>query len=211
MAFLDVLGWKVTGLRNRLADGVWERRLSIHTRGVQDVNQPDANRYATFAYSSIMKILQRLRLQPDDVFVDIGCGKGRVVCCAALLNLRKVLGVEIDEGLCEQARENAGRMRGRRAPVEVVHAGAQEFDYRQCTAFFLFNSFGAATLEMVLSSIAQSLQANPRPVRFAYVNPFHDELLASVPDFERYDRWERRPWSGLKFDVSFWRNGYRDS
>ena len=76
MKVFDLIGWRATGLRNRLADRAWERRLGIHTVGTKEVHQPDANRFATFAYASINKILQDVRLQPEDVFVDIGCGKG---------------------------------------------------------------------------------------------------------------------------------------
>jgi SAM-dependent methyltransferase len=205
MAILDTIGWRATGLRNRIVDRFRERRLGIDTGGHVEVNRPDANRYSTFAYSSILKILGNMHLRPDDVFIDIGCGKGRVVCCAATLSLRKVMGIDIDEGLCETARLNAARARGRASPIEIIHSGAQDFDYRDCTAFFLFNSFGAATLKMVLDSIEQSLRGNPRSIRFAYVNPFFDELLGKVEGFERYDRWKRRAWSGLKFDVSFWK------
>lgn len=207
MLLLDSIGWKATGLRNRIVDRIWERRLGIDTYGSVEVDQPDANRYDTFAYSSILNIIDHLNVQSDDVFVDIGCGKGRVVCCAALHNLRKVVGVDIDRGLCEQAKINAGWMQHRRAPVEIVNAGAQEFDYRECTAFFLGNSFGAATLKQVLASINQSLRVSPRRIHFAYVNPVHDALLREGPGFEKYDQWRRRPWSGLKFDVSFWRVG----
>ena len=32
-------------------------------------------------------------LAPGDVFVDVGCGKGRVVCCAARRPLRRVVGI----------------------------------------------------------------------------------------------------------------------
>ena len=206
MKFLDPIGWRVTGLRNRLMDRFWERRLGIQTRGSVEVNRPDSNRYATFAYGSIHRIVRHLDLRPTDAFVDIGCGKGRVICSAARFDVRRVIGVDIDPALCEQARTNASTMRGRRAIVEVSNCGAQDFDYGECTKFFLFNSFGAATLKLVLESIERSLREDPRPIRFAYVNPFHDAMLAAIDRFEQYDHWSRTPWSGLKFDVSFWRN-----
>jgi len=202
---IDILGWRTTGLRNRFSDRRWERRLGINTEGSQEVNRPDANRYATFAHRSIEMILNRLALNADDVFVDIGCGKGRVVCRAALRPIRQVIGVDIDADLCNAAEQNVKSLVGAKAPVRIINLPAQEFDYLDCTAFFLFNSFGASTLEQVLATIHRSLAANPRSIRFAYVNPFHEHLLKQVGWLEEYDRFARRPWSGLKFDVSFWR------
>jgi len=202
---LNTLGWRTTGLINRLSDRRWERRLGIKTEGSQEVNRPDANRYATFAHRSIELILNRLALKADDVFVDIGCGKGRVVCRAARHPIKQVIGVDIDRGLCEAAERNASAMKGARAQVRIVNLPAQEFDYLDCTAFFLFNSFGASTLEQVLATIQRSLVANPRSIRFAYVNPFHEHLLKQANWLVEYDQFSRRPWSGLKFDVSFWR------
>jgi len=211
MPLSHTIGWKATGLRNRIVDRWWERSLGIDTKGVKDVNQPDANRYATFAYSSILKIIDHLDPGPEDVFVDIGSGKGRVVCCAAMRPIKRVIGIDIDRDLCGIARENAGQMRARRSPIEIIESAAQQYDYKDCTKFFLFNSFGAATLQLVLQSISNSLTNNPRSIRFAYVNPMYERLLQELSFLECFDRWERRPWTGLKFDVSFWRSTRRGS
>jgi SAM-dependent methyltransferase len=210
MSFLDSIGWRATGLRNRIADRICERRLGIATGGVVEIDRPDSNRYATFAYSSIVRILRNLEMGAEDVFVDIGCGMGRVVCCAAQFHIARVIGIDIDEALCAIARANARRLRARFAPIEIVNVPAQEFDYRDCTRVLLFNPFGEATLNLVIGAMKQSLKEKPRSIRIAYVNPFFDELLERTSGFERYERWQRRPWSGLKFDVSFWRSGDRD-
>lgn len=206
---LDTIGWRITGLRNRISDRMWERRLNVQTMGWQSVNAPDANAYATFAYRSIFRIINALDPTPDDVFLDIGCGKGRVVCCAALQPAKRIIGIDIDKQLCDEARANSQRLRGRRAPIEIVNQGAQQFDYRDCTAFFLFNSFGAATVSAMLRAVEQSLQSNPRSIRFVYVNPFHRNIFEESAFLEEYANWRRRPWSGLKFDVSFWRSPSR--
>jgi SAM-dependent methyltransferase len=206
MELLNTIGWRATGLRNRLSDQLWERRLGISTMGWQRVDAPDANPYATFAYRSIFRIIDALRLQPEDVFIDIGCGKGRVVCCAARYKARKIIGIDIDPNLCDAARMNLRRLRGRRSLTEIINQGAQEFYYDDCTAFFLFNSFGPTTVGAMLEAIARSLRRAPRRIRFAYVNPCHEQLLRQSSFLAEYDRWRRRPWTGLKFDVSFWRS-----
>ncbi|MCI0364972.1 MAG: methyltransferase domain-containing protein [Phycisphaerales bacterium] len=200
------LGGKAASLGNRLSDFFTEQRLSIRTAGRQPVSAPDAVPYSTFAYWSIQRVLDRLQLTPDDVFVDLGCGRGRVVCCAALRAARKIIGVDIDPDLCQQARQNAARLRGRRTPVEILNVPAQDCDYSECTVMFMFNPFGRQTVTSVAAAIIDSIQRKPRSVRFGYVNPRHDEVFRDSGAFEQFDRWTPPPWSRLKFDVSFWRS-----
>jgi 16S rRNA G966 N2-methylase RsmD len=207
MSPLDWIGWKAMALRNRIDDWAWEQRLGIRTRGTVMIHQPDAYFYGTFAYRSIFKILRHMKLRPNDVFVDLGCGKGRIVCCAALFNIRRAIGVELDGGLCGFAIQNGDRLRKRRADISIIHAPAQEFDYRNCTKIFLFNPFGEQTLKHVVNVICRSIVERPRPVEVVYVNPAYDSVFEQHPLFERVERWRWRPWGGLKFDVSFWRLG----
>jgi SAM-dependent methyltransferase len=207
MPLLDWVGWKVTGAHNRIADRLRERRLGIRTIGNVMIHLPDAHLYGTFAYRSVFRILHHMNMKPDDVFVDIGCGKGRIVCCAATLGIRKAIGVDLDGDLCGIARINAQQLRARRADIEIIHAPAQECDYRDCTQFFLFNPFGEQTLRQVASAICRSVDERPRTVQIAYVNPAYDHVFHQHSRFQRGDLWRWRPWSGLKFDVSFWRLG----
>ena len=124
----------------------------------------------------VFAILDALRLSEDDVVVDLGCGRGRVVCCAALRRVRGVIGVEYEEELARIARENADRLRGRHSPVTIVHGGAQDFDYAAGTVFYLYNPFGAEILGQVMTRLKQSLARRSHPIRIVYMKP-HCELL----------------------------------
>jgi SAM-dependent methyltransferase len=185
---------------------VWERRLGVSTCGNVDIHEPGCHLYGTFSYTWLMKILDRLEWKQDDVFVDIGCGKGRVLCCAAMFKPKSVIGIDLDQRLCDIARNNVALLRSKDSDIEVVQTYAQEYDYRLCTKFFLFNPFGATIFKQVLASIEQSLKQHPRRIELVYLNPVHDDLLEKSPVFERFDRWLSTPWSGLKHNVSFWRN-----
>src|SRR5262245_17113716 len=96
-------------------------------------------------YTSTWRVLRHLALQPSDVFVDVGCGKGRVLCCAARQPVAQVIGVDLSAELCREATENARRLRGRQAPIEVVNTFAQDFDYSEATVVYFFDPFGADT------------------------------------------------------------------
>ena len=137
----------------RVNNLVWELFLGISTRGILEIDNPDSVHYATMSYATIRKVLDSLTLGSGDVFVDIGCGKGRVLCCAARYPIREAIGVDISVELCSQARANAERLRGRQSPVLVHNVLAERFDYGQGTVFMMFNPFGAVTLNMVLEKI----------------------------------------------------------
>lgn len=159
----------------RASNLLWERRLGISTRGRVDIDFPDSVHYATMSYSTIWSVLTELQLRADDVLVDVGCGRGRVLCCAARLGLRKVMGVDVSEQMCAEARANAAQLRGRRTPITVEAMPAQFFDYSEATAVYLFDPFGAATLDLVLKKIQEDRDG--RPVRFAYANPTQSEVF----------------------------------
>src|SRR4051794_25559731 len=103
----------------RLSNVAWERRLGVSTRGICPIDHPDSVHYATIGFADVNRVLQRLELGESDVFVDIGSGKGRVLCCAARYSLRQVVGVDLSPELCEDARVNAAKMRGRKASIQV--------------------------------------------------------------------------------------------
>jgi SAM-dependent methyltransferase len=173
----------------RLRNLAWERRLGIATRGCVGVDHPDASHYATMSYALIHRMLGALDLRRDDVFVDVGCGKGRVLCCAARSTVRKVEGVDLSAELCEQARGNARRARGQRSPIEVHQAFAEEFDYSECTVYFLFSPFGPDTMRKVLTKIRADRAG--RPVRIAYANPAYPEPFVEQTWLDQYEVWDR--------------------
>jgi len=54
----------------------------------------DQKHYESLDYVYLNGILNRLGLMPHDVFYDIGCGAGRVLCLAARRRVRRVVGIE---------------------------------------------------------------------------------------------------------------------
>lgn len=192
----------MTGMVGRLGNLALERRLRIRTRGVVPTSNADSVHYATMGYRSINRILNELRLGPGDEFVDIGCGKGRVVCCAARRQVGSVIGVELSADLAQAARVNVDRLRGRRAPVRIVTAAADDVDYRTASAVFLFDPFGATTMASVLDRIRAT---NERPeLRIAYANPTQRHLLDQTPWLTK-DRMITADGDRLEHPVAFYR------
>jgi SAM-dependent methyltransferase len=184
---------------------LWEHRLHISTRGVSEDedDQPERHCYSTVPYRAIFRILVFLSLKNSDVFVDLGCGKGRAICCAATYDLAEVVGVEYREDLCGLARLNVRQLRNRRAPVSIISGRAEDFDFTRGTIFYLFNPFGPTTMSELLDKLRSGLNVHDREIRIAYLNPVHEELLAGTSWLRRY---ATLPDPGLReFNAtSFW-------
>src|SRR6185436_6344263 len=167
-----------------------EKRFNIATAGRRDVAHPDAVHYEPLPYHAVFKIMQRLALGPNDVFVDVGSGMGRAVCVAASRPIAGVLGVEIDPELNGIASANIARMRDRRAPIRLRCQSATEFDFAHATVLWVFNPFGAATMAKVLARLRASWEQNPRALRIAYINATCAHLFAAEPWLEVAECWE---------------------
>jgi len=88
-------------------------------------------------------------------FIDIGCGKGRMLLIASELPFRRVIGVEFHHDLAATALRNAGKwaLTGlARCPIEVICQDATELTLPDgpCVVF-LYNPFGGPVLEALLS------------------------------------------------------------
>jgi SAM-dependent methyltransferase len=157
---------------NRLAgvnDKAWDVMLGIDTYG-EDC-QPTA-------YHVLRKLLAKVPMQPDDSFVDIGCGKGRVLCLAAQQPIARAQGIEITPEHATAAKRNLERLKGKKAKeINVMLGSATDFDYAGGSVFYLYNPFGGDLFGQVVSNIRDGVKRGKRPVRVVYVNPVCRDVL----------------------------------
>ncbi len=81
-------------------------------------------------------IMRVARVQPGDVFYDLGCGDGRVVIEAAKRGARGVC-VEIREDLIEEAKRRA-REEGVEDRIEFVHDDFMRVDLGRATVVYMY-------------------------------------------------------------------------
>jgi predicted RNA methylase len=193
-----------------LHDRHWERKLGTDTGGWVAVELEDGMLYEATPFLLLQDILQHLALTQMDVFVDLGCGKGRATCMAARTEVGRVVGVEQDDGFLSVARANLSGMPGGQAQVDFHHGLAQDFDFDTTTVVFLFNPFGAVTLKEVVELLRRSLERAPRRLRIVYVNPVHEQVLADCGWLENTVTWPSGAYSEFEIQppnprlVSFW-------
>jgi SAM-dependent methyltransferase len=195
---------KLRGVRlDRILDEIYDRRLGIRTSGYLEPSVVGHVHYGTISYRGSFAILRAVAHGPEDVLVDVGCGKGRFLYCAAKAGFRRVIGIEYENCLFDIASANVRLMRGFRERVELIHGRAQDFSYRDGTVFYFYNPFDADILRCVIDKIGAERR---RPITCIYVNPRHEAVLAATAWLERYDHWQPRNPPSIWCAVSFWRS-----
>jgi SAM-dependent methyltransferase len=125
---------------------------------------------------------------PDYAFIDIGCGKGRVVLLAAEYAFREVVGVELNPQLAAVARGNLRWwMRRKRAcrHVRIVQQDALSFPLPDGpVVLFFFNSFEEEMVRLWLDRLVEAAATRPAPIDLIYIHPEHHKVFAAIPDVQ---------------------------
>lgn len=200
-AILRLRQWRARAIDNA---------LNIHTpyphseRYRLDTQFGDAVPNEPVDYLLLRKFMKPLALSPQDVMYDIGCGMGRVVCMFAREKISRCIGIEFDPQLARIAEENARRLRGRRAEIEIRCCDAAVANYSAGTIYWMFNPFGSQTLEAVMHRLHQSVAQHPRIIQLVYVNPVHEHVLERAGWLERTADVQSPLFGG--YGASYWRS-----
>jgi hypothetical protein len=160
------------GLRNGVIDLRYGRPLSGRkVSRYRDLGSVDV---ANSDYGALAQIF-RDRVRPDDVLVDIGCGKGRV------LNFwlhhfpgQRVIGVEHD---AEIALATKRRLR-RHENCSVVIGDAGTWLPPDGTLFFLYNPFDRRCTQAFVDRLNEIARSTTRVL---YSNPRHCDVFFDDP------------------------------
>jgi precorrin-6B methylase 2 len=187
------VGSRYRAIESRIGRALFERGdfvdtaplVHLHEIGLGD---EERNHYEASPWLTLPRVLRVREVRPHDVFVEYGCGKGRVVFQAAKgYPFRRVIGVDIAPQLTAVARENIRRNREQLKcrDVEIVTADATEFEPPDdMTHAYFYNPFGGQVFERVIEKIVRSLDRNPRTVTIIYCYPFHADVLERTGRFE---------------------------
>jgi SAM-dependent methyltransferase len=120
------------------------------------------------------RALRKVGASAHDVFVEFGCGKGRVVHQAAKRPLKRVIGVEIVPEVAGFAQNlvAAQRRKYRCQNVEIVTCDAARFRVPDdLTIAYHAYGFHEKTMDTVLRNLIESIDSRPRQVRLIYYWP----------------------------------------
>ena len=170
---------------------------------LDDMGVEDEGRafYEGIGWLPVRRALAALKPGPNDVFVDLGSGKGSALIVAGQFPLRRVIGVELADELNAVARENVSKVRPRlkAGDYEVETADVLQWPVPDdLSIVFMFCPFVGDIFSQAMDRIFESYDRNPRPLHLMYAFPWeHNRLLASgrveVVDVHPA-QWPAKPW-----------------
>jgi len=121
----------------------------------------------------------------DYAFLDLGCGKGRVLMMASEYPLREIVGVELNPALAAIANRNLGKWT--RFPRGFNPSKAICDDFLRIpfpagpVLVYLFNSFEAEMVEALLDRLVQISATRSDPIDLLYIHPDYGQLVRQTP------------------------------
>lgn len=136
---------------------------------------------------------EMMRALPVDfsqfTFIDLGCGKGRVLLMASAYPFKRIIGVEFMPDLHHAAQKNIASYSNDRQQcrqIETVCMDARDFQFPDGPlVVYLFNPFSEATFAQVLENLRQSIEQATRPVYVAYRFTEFEILLTEAEWLEK--------------------------
>lgn len=178
-----------------------DRRLGIETStrihglffGTGNASADKGNLgYAGSQPSVLRSILATLPSAADAHFIDLGCGKGRMLVVAAEFPFARVCGIELVPTLAERSRLNAAIVNAANPalrPIEVVTGDATQprLPGAGVAFVYLYNPFGAEAVAGLMDHVSGALRRSGQlKVFLIYVNPTHADQVDARPAFRRH-------------------------
>ena len=188
--------------RSKFADRFFDTRYgtetsalveNAHMRDVTSDNLSRGIRYEPTRALPLRRVLRAAHIPTEGVFVDMGCGKGRVCMLAIEHGFARIVGIDYSPRLCELARKNLEIFKqrtGREFEADIRGVDAVNYQFAgDETVLYLFNPFDGAVLGQVIGPLLASLAKRPRAVWVVYHNPVWREVIESSGAFDAVGEW----------------------
>ena len=190
------LGSHISTWRREQVRGIDTRgKLHPDTRAVDQCNG-----YEPIMYECLDCIFDALEISGDDVLIDYGSGKGRVLIEASLRNFKRIEGVEYDLKLVEQSEANIRNFQPQLLDNQIFvhHCDARDYEIpMDATHIFLWNSFEGEVLDSVVSRIKAFVHIKKRPLKLVLALPSGETAsLSAFAEFGEPTAIETRFWTG---------------
>ena len=154
-----------TYLRDTYFDLKYSGRV-LHGNKISNFKNLGANDVYHTDYSVMPLLFRNMHINPDDVLVDVGCGKGRVI--NYWLNQQyknQIIGLELDPDVAE----NTACQLAKHSNVKVIPGDAIENLPPEGTIFYFYNPFNETKIMTFEEKLREVTGDNP--VKIIYYNP----------------------------------------
>ncbi len=124
----------------------------------------------------VLPLLFDGRVAPDDVLVDVGCGRGRVLNFWLSRGYRNpLIGIELDPTVADVTRRRLSAYEN----VRIISGSVLEQWPANGTVFYLFNPFSRPVVE----AFSERAVLADRAITIVYYNPVHLDVFQNNPRF----------------------------
>jgi len=190
------------GIMSKVGDYAFDLRYGTDTAtrvDLQDLQIESGNKRRGVNYmpthaGPFSKLIRALDLPKEGVFVDLGCGKGKILLLASQYGFKRLVGVEFSHELCEAARRNADIFQmktGIAADIVIVELDVVEYEIEEDqNVFFLFNPFDDVVLRRTLGNIVSSFERKPRMIWLIYNHPTCSDIIDQQSCFSKFGSYQ---------------------
>lgn len=186
--FQDLIRYRHSGQFIKVEWLLWKKYLFInpyylckrHLRSLNLEDQP----YGETTLRSLDHILARAQICEDDYFVDLGCGRGKLVFWVNCHYNCRSLGIDLNPIFMQHAKAITQQLSF--AKVEFSEGAIEDFDLSKATVLYLYGSAFTDDFLYELTKKLQSLSQNTKIISVSF--PLND--YCQLPAFETIDAME---------------------
>lgn len=132
-------------------------------------------------YDDLPILFEAGEIQPEDVIVDVGAGKGRAINWLLSHHPRnRIIGIELDPQICSRA---AHRLRNY-PQVTIVCGDAIKLLPAEGTIFYMFNPFNEEVMIRFRDALLSARAGRTGRTRLIYYNAESLSVFSSHPRFQ---------------------------
>lgn len=138
-------------------------------------------RYQSTLKEAFCTLMDHVPKSPEQTFVDVGSGKGKILYYAAQYAFRKYIGIEISERLVSISRNNFARL-NLTFSYELLDRDVRLLDpaeLSEADVAYLYNPFSAGILDDFLAKLVLSIRIRKRTIYLVYCNARYVETVLS--------------------------------
>src|SRR5690625_4771002 len=162
----------------------YDQLLSIKTKNISVQMENQSRSYSPYEatpYPLLYTLFSSYKLNEDDVFVDFGCGTGRILFLVHHLFTSSVVGIEMNEQLYKKTVQNKLRylqnVSGIIDKIAVINSRAEKYPIRKKeNIFYFFNPFSIEVFSLVIDNIVQSFEKNQRTIDLILYYPMEQYI-----------------------------------
>jgi SAM-dependent methyltransferase len=174
---------------SRIIDYGFDIRYGLHTfhkvklddLTIQSENKQWGVDYMPTGVLPFKKLMKEIDFPKESVFVDVGCGKGRLLLLASQYGFKKILGIEFSHQLYEEAKKNIAQFQkknGKRLNIDLIESDVVDYVIESNqNVFFLYNPFSAQVMTRFLENIKTSLHKKYRKIWLIYHYPACQNII----------------------------------